>query len=164
MHPRRLNFPDINPNENSISDRVSKPKAISVHTFALVDDAEATREHWIRLLESFDDFKCVAACPTGEEALRVIPSTNPKVILMDIFMPGMSGITCTAQLKVALPKTQILIFSARIRSADGFEALLMLERAFCWELIILLSQSLYGKWGSQCSQLHLRRVCVFGPR
>jgi DNA-binding NarL/FixJ family response regulator len=77
-----------------------------------VDDAEATREHWIRLLESFDDFKCVAACPTGEEALRVIPSTNPKVILMDIFMPGMSGITCTAQLKVALPKTQILIFTA----------------------------------------------------
>jgi DNA-binding NarL/FixJ family response regulator len=91
---------------------VTKPKAISIHTFALVDDAEATREHWIRLLESFCDFKCVAACPTGEEALRAIPAANPRVVLMDIFMPGMSGIACTAQLKIALPQTQILIFTA----------------------------------------------------
>jgi DNA-binding NarL/FixJ family response regulator len=93
-------------------DRVSKPQAISVHAFALVDDTDATREQWIRLLESFGDFKCVASCPTGEEALRLIPAANPKVILMDIFMPGISGITCTAQLKAALPQTQILIFTA----------------------------------------------------
>jgi len=94
------------------SNEVNKAKMSLIHTFALVDDAEATCEHWIRLLESFDDFKCVAACSTGAEALQKIPAANPRVILMDIFMPGMSGITCTAQLKAALPQTQILIFTA----------------------------------------------------
>ena len=95
-----------------VSDMADKPKAISVYTFALVDDEKATREHWIKLLESFNNFRCVAACPTGEDALRVIPAAKPRVILMDIFMPGISGIACTAQLKVSLPQTQILIFTA----------------------------------------------------
>ena len=95
-----------------VSDMADKPKSISVYTFALVDDEKATREHWIKLLESFNNFKCVAACPTGEDALRVIPAAKPRVILMDIFMPGISGIACTAQLKVSLPQTQILIFTA----------------------------------------------------
>ena len=95
-----------------VSDMADKPKAISVYTFALVDDEKATREHWIKLLESFNNFKCVAACPTGEDALRVIPAAKPRVILMDIFMPGISGIACTAQLKISLPQTQILIFTA----------------------------------------------------
>lgn len=96
----------------STSSMATQRQTSSVHTFALVDDEDATREHWIKLLESFDNFKCVAACPTGEEALRVIPASNPRVILMDIFMPGISGIVCTAQLKIVLPKTQILIFTA----------------------------------------------------
>ncbi|HEY4415500.1 MAG TPA: response regulator transcription factor [Verrucomicrobiae bacterium] len=96
----------------SISSPAIKLQNSSVHTFALVDDENQTREHWIKLLESFDNFKCVAACPNGEEALRIIPAAKPRVILMDIFMPGISGIACTAQLKIALPQTQILIFTA----------------------------------------------------
>jgi DNA-binding NarL/FixJ family response regulator len=93
-------------------DLAIKSRINLVHTFALVDDVKETREHWIRLLESFDDFKCVAACSNGEEALRIVPGAEPTVILMDIFMPGISGIECTAHLKVALPKTQIVIFTA----------------------------------------------------
>jgi len=96
----------------STSGLAAKLQADSVHTFALVDDEKPTREHWIKLLESFHNFKCVAACPTGEDALRLIPAAKPRVILMDIFMPGISGIECTAKLKIALPKTQILIFTA----------------------------------------------------
>jgi len=96
----------------STSDPATNLQADSVYTFALVDDEKTTREHWIKLLESFHNFKCVAACPTGEDALQVIPAAKPKVILMDIFMPGISGIACTAQLKIALPQTQILIFTA----------------------------------------------------
>jgi len=93
-------------------DETARPPTLSVHSFALVDDIQKTREHWIELLESFNDFRCVAACSSGEEALRSIPAAKPAVVLMDIFMPGMSGITCTARLKVALPQTQILIFTA----------------------------------------------------
>ncbi|EEF62337.1 response regulator [Pedosphaera parvula] len=79
---------------------------------ALVEDQKEIRENWTRLIESFSDFKCVCTCSTGEEALRVIPSVRPDVILMDIFLPRMSGIECTARFKESLPKTQIIILTA----------------------------------------------------
>jgi len=71
---------------------------------ALVEDQPEVRESWTRLLNSFPDFKCVCICASGEEALRIIPQEQPDVILMDIFLPRMSGIECTARLKVLLPQ------------------------------------------------------------
>lgn len=79
---------------------------------ALVEDQPEVRESWTRLLNSFPDFACVCACTSGEEALRIIPPVQPDVILMDIFLPRMSGIECTARLKVLLPQTQIVILTA----------------------------------------------------
>lgn len=79
---------------------------------ALVEDKPKVRESWTRLIDSFPDFTCVCACATGEEALRVIPPAAPDVILMDIFLPRMSGIECTVRLKAALPQTQIVILTA----------------------------------------------------
>jgi len=79
---------------------------------ALVEDQPKVRESWNRLINSFPDFRCVCACASGEEALRVIPDHRPEVILMDIFLPRMSGIECTARLKEQLPETQILILTA----------------------------------------------------
>jgi DNA-binding NarL/FixJ family response regulator len=79
---------------------------------ALVEDQPKVRESWNRLINSLPDFRCVCACASGEEALRVIPEMKPDVILMDIFLPRMSGIECTARLKEKLPETQILILTA----------------------------------------------------
>jgi DNA-binding NarL/FixJ family response regulator len=79
---------------------------------ALVEDKPEVRASWIKLINSFPDFECICACATGEEALRVIPSECPDVILMDIFLPRMSGIECTVRLKALLPKTQIVILTA----------------------------------------------------
>lgn len=79
---------------------------------ALVEDQPKVRESWSRLINSFPDFRCICACASGEEALRVIPTQGPDVILMDIFLPRMSGIECTARLKVQLPQTQIVILTA----------------------------------------------------
>ena len=79
---------------------------------ALVEDQPKVRDSWNRLINSFPDFRCVCACASGEEALRVIPELKPDVILMDIFLPRMSGIECTARLKQQLPQTQILILTA----------------------------------------------------
>lgn len=79
---------------------------------ALVEDQPKVRESWVRLLNSFPDFSCVCACMSGEEAIRVIPQQQPDVILMDIFLPRMSGIECTARLKALLPDVQIVILTA----------------------------------------------------
>ncbi|HEV2693327.1 MAG TPA: response regulator transcription factor [Verrucomicrobiae bacterium] len=79
---------------------------------ALVEDKPEVRASWIKLINSFPDFECICACATGEEALRVIPPMCPDVILMDIFLPRMSGIECTVRLKALLPQTQIVILTA----------------------------------------------------
>ena len=79
---------------------------------ALVEDQPKVRDSWIKLINSFPDFSCTCACSTGEEALRAIPPEVPDVVLMDIFLPRMSGIECTVRLKALLPQTQIVILTA----------------------------------------------------
>lgn len=78
----------------------------------LVEDQRDTRESWSRLISSFPDFTCICSCATAEEALKIIPELKPDVILMDVFLPRMSGIECTSRLKVALPKTPIVMLTA----------------------------------------------------
>lgn len=87
----------------------TKPAPIKV---ALVEDQSEVMESWIHLINSFPDFTCVCACPTGEQALRMIPREKPDVVLMDIFLPRMSGIECTVKLKALLPETQVVILTA----------------------------------------------------
>jgi DNA-binding NarL/FixJ family response regulator len=97
---------------------------------ALVEDQPKVRESWVKLINSFSDFSCICACATGEEALRTIPPVLPDVVLMDIFLPRMSGIECTVRLKALLPQTQIiiltsmddqeLVFLALEAGADGY--------------------------------------------
>lgn len=79
---------------------------------AIVEDQPDVRENWSRLINSFPDFECVCGCVSGEEALRELPRHRPQVVLMDVFLPRMSGIECTAQLKELLPETQIIILTA----------------------------------------------------
>jgi len=88
------------------------PQAKTPVKVAFVEDQPKVRESWIRLINSFPDFTCVCACKTGEEAVRVIPQMRPDVVLMDIFLPRMSGIECTFRLKALLPQTQIVILTA----------------------------------------------------
>ena len=97
---------------------------------ALVEDQKDTRESWERLISSFPDFTCVRSCVSGEEALAVIPEERPDVVLMDVFLPKMSGIECTARLKAMLPDMPIvmltnsdedeILFQALQSGADGY--------------------------------------------
>jgi DNA-binding NarL/FixJ family response regulator len=79
---------------------------------ALVEDQPKARASWTKFINSFSDFACICVCASGEEALRVIPSVQPDVVLMDLFLPRMSGIECTVRLKELLPQTQIVILTA----------------------------------------------------
>ena len=78
----------------------------------LVEDQPDTRESWSKLISSFPDFTCVSACASAEEALRVIPVEKPDVILMDVFLPRMSGIECTSRLKAMQPEVPIVMLTA----------------------------------------------------
>ena len=78
----------------------------------LVEDKPDVRESWARLIDSFSDFECVGVCVSGEEALRVMPELKPQVVLMDIFLPRMSGVECTARLKELLPGIRVVMLTA----------------------------------------------------
>ena len=98
---------------------MNKP-AISV---AIVEDVRGTRENLMELLKRSPGLKCVGAFASGENALRDLPALAPDVVLMDINLPGMSGVQCAAQLKPLLPKTQILMLTAYENSDLIFESL-----------------------------------------
>lgn len=78
----------------------------------LVEDNPGVRDSWVKLINSLSGFSCVHACVSGEDALRVVPSLKPDVVLMDIFLPRMSGIECTGRIKLQMPELQILILTA----------------------------------------------------
>jgi DNA-binding NarL/FixJ family response regulator len=78
---------------------------------ALVEDNETVRQTLCELIEATPGFRCVCTCATGKEALVEIPKVKPDVVLMDIHLPGESGIVCTARLKERLPDLQVIILT-----------------------------------------------------
>jgi DNA-binding NarL/FixJ family response regulator len=89
---------------------------------AIVEDSQGIREQWERLLNGAG-LHCACTCANGEEALERLPVCAPQVVLMDISMPGISGIECTARLKRLLPETQILMVTVHNDHDRVFQAL-----------------------------------------
>lgn len=59
---------------------------------AIVDDSPEIRRNLRRFIGEAPGFRCTCACASGEEALQQLPQNPPDVVLMDIQMPGLSGI------------------------------------------------------------------------
>jgi len=92
-------------------------------TVAVVEDNPRLRGQLLQILENLSDIECVGAYATGEEAVEGIPSKRPDVVLMDIKLPGISGIQCVAELKKVLPKVQIIMVTIYEDSEKIFKAL-----------------------------------------
>lgn len=90
---------------------------------AIVEDDSGTRQSLELLLSEAPGFRCVCACSTGEEALRQIPRFKPEVVLMDIHLPNLSGIECTARLKQQLPSLQVIMITMYADTDKVFSAL-----------------------------------------
>lgn len=67
-------------------------------TIIIVDDHRMVRETWSYILNSDPRFKVIAECECGEDAIAVVPQLKPDVVIMDINLPGISGIEATEQL------------------------------------------------------------------
>ncbi len=77
----------------------------------VADDHVVMREGICLLLEAEREIKVVGQASDGQEALEKAGELKPDVILMDITMPGMSGIEATRQLRVAFPAMQIVVLT-----------------------------------------------------
>lgn len=79
----------------------------------IADDITETRENIKRLLYFEKDMMIVGEAADGEEAIRLTEKLNPDIILMDINMPSMDGITATETISLRYPKTAIIILSVQ---------------------------------------------------
>lgn len=78
-------------------------------TIAIVEDNPSIRQSLKEWVDSAPDYRCVCTCKDAETALIEIPKIKPDVVLMDIQLPGKSGIVCTARLKSMMPELQIIV-------------------------------------------------------
>ena len=90
---------------------------------AIVEDDTGTRRNLELLIDEAPGFRCLCACSSGEEAVRVIPQVKPEVVLMDIHLPNLSGIECAAKLKQLLPALQVIMITMYSDTDKVFKAL-----------------------------------------
>ncbi len=90
---------------------------------AVVEDDHGLRKQLVELLGTAPDIRCLGAFASGEEALRQIPALRPDVVLMDIQLPGMSGIKCVAELKKVMPALRIIMVTVYEDGDRIFKAL-----------------------------------------
>jgi DNA-binding NarL/FixJ family response regulator len=90
---------------------------------AIVEDDKGLRQQLTQILNEAPHIRLVGVYGSAEEALEGIKETAPDVVLMDIRLPGMSGIECVAKVKDMMPDVQILIVTVYEDSERIFRAL-----------------------------------------
>ena len=90
---------------------------------ALVEDNAGLRHSLELLLEETAGLRCAGAYADAEEALRELPKRAADVVLMDINLPGMSGIECTRRLREAAPAARVIIITVYRDNESIFRAL-----------------------------------------
>lgn len=77
-------------------------------TVIIVDDHRLVRETWSYILNSDPRFKVIGECESGEDAVTVVPQLKPDIVIMDINLPGISGIDATEQISQSGCPSKIL--------------------------------------------------------
>lgn len=117
----------------------------------LVEDHSLLRQGLRSLVSTLPDFEVVGEARDGKEAIRQCLALSPDLVMMDLSMPGMTGIEATTQIKRRLPNVRVLALTAyktdeyvceALRAgADGY----VLKDASYEELVLALRHVVMGK-------------------
>jgi len=77
----------------------------------IAEDQKILREGLKSLLSSSDDFEVVGEAEDGLDAIRCVEKHNPDLLLLDLSMPKMSGISAIKDIKTRIPETRILVLT-----------------------------------------------------
>lgn len=91
--------------------RTGGPATVPIRV-VIVDDHTLLREGTIQLLEQEAEVKVVGQAGSGEEGLEVLGRLRPDVALIDVHLPGMSGLELARATAASLPEVRVLIVSA----------------------------------------------------
>jgi DNA-binding NarL/FixJ family response regulator len=100
-----------------MADETAKIKVV------IVEDDNEMLEGLKSIVQSHPALECIATCSSGEEALKQIPELIPDIVLMDIHLPGISGIDCVKTLKPLLSFTQFMMCTVYEDNDNVFESL-----------------------------------------
>ena len=89
----------------------------------LVDDHDLVRAGLRALLEKISGIEIVGEVGNGREALRLIETLSPQLVLMDIMMPELNGLDATARATSKFPDTRIIILSMNVTQEVVLETL-----------------------------------------
>lgn len=84
---------------------------VAKHTVGIVDDHKLVRAGLRSLIEDFGDYEVVAEAQDAVGAIDVVDRMRPDVMILDITMPGASGLDVLPTIKSVSPETQVLIMS-----------------------------------------------------
>ena len=87
------------------------PASTDLIRVALVEDQGGLRESLKKALTGVPGITCVAACANAEQAIDELPDLQPKVVLMDINLPGMSGVECVRHLVERIPGVLVVMLT-----------------------------------------------------
>jgi len=92
-------------------------------TVAVVEDHAPVRQSLRKILDGSEGIRCTAVCNSGEQALEILPSIRPRVVLMDISLPGMDGVECVRRLVEQMPDASILMLTVHDQDEPIFNSL-----------------------------------------
>lgn len=89
----------------------------------IIEDEKQIRENVTALINESEGFSCDYAFDNAEEAIKSIPKLSLDVVLVDIHLPGKTGIECIAELKPLCKSTQFIIFTSFEDTESVFNSL-----------------------------------------
>lgn len=92
-------------------------------SIAIVEDLDEVRDGLKNFISLSTDFIVVGAFKTGEEAVSALSGDQADIVIMDIHLPGMTGIECIRQVREKNPSTQFMMFTVYENDENVFEAL-----------------------------------------
>ena len=92
-------------------------------TVLIVDDHSVVRQGVRAFLETQADLRIVGEADSGEEAVRQAQELIPDVVLMDLVLPGISGVEATRQIKRLSPRTQVIVLTSYFADEHIFPVL-----------------------------------------
>lgn len=90
---------------------------------SLVEDDDPARRSLAVLFNGTPGFRCVSSHRTAEDALKKLPLDDCDVVLMDLSLPGASGIECTRELKRRRPEVQVMVLTVHEDEDRIYESL-----------------------------------------
>ncbi|MGI8918504.1 MAG: response regulator [Pyrinomonadaceae bacterium] len=92
-------------------------------TIVLADDHQVVRQGLKALLDAEPDLRVIGEAGDGLQAIKRVEMLSPRILVLDLMMPGLNGLDVTPQIKKCSPNTQVVILSMYSNEAYVLEAL-----------------------------------------